>query len=246
MDRLIYLAMTGASHTMNRQAAAAQNLANADSTGYRAQDHRLRAVPILSTALPSRAFVVDASIKDVFTPGVITQTGRPLDLAVQNQGWIALAMPDGSEAYTRNGSLTTDANGLLQTRSGIPVASDGGTITIPPDSNVSIGRDGTISVLPTTGGRNVVNAIGRVKLVNPPEEQLVRGGDGLFRMQDGSAAPTDEAVRVAGGHLESSNVNVVEEMVNMISSARQFEMQMKLLTDAEQNDHAADQMLSAT
>ncbi|MBL8480636.1 MAG: flagellar basal body rod protein FlgF, partial [Rhodocyclaceae bacterium] len=189
MDRYIYIAMTGASHTMNRQAAAAQNLANAESTGYRAQEHRLRAVPVLSSSLPSRAFVVDASVKDVFTPGAVTQTGRPLDLAVQGAGWIALAMPDGSEAYTRDGSLTTDPNGLLQTRSGIPVASDGGTISIPPDSAVSVGRDGTITVLPNSGGRNVVNAIGRVKLVNPPEDQLVRGADGLFRMQDGSAAP---------------------------------------------------------
>src|SRR5487761_2740930 len=118
MDRMIYTAMSGASQTLERQAAVAHNLANASSTGYRAEEHRLRAVQLVpgagSRALPTRAFVVDASTHSDFTPGPLQMTGRPLDVAIQGQGWIALAMPDGSEAYTRNGSLETDENGVLQ------------------------------------------------------------------------------------------------------------------------------------
>jgi flagellar basal-body rod protein FlgF len=244
MDKLIYTAMTGASQTMVRQAAVAHNLANVTSTGYRAQEHRLRAVPIQSNALPTRAFVADATTFDDFTPGPMQHTGRVLDLSVQGQGWLALAMPDGSEAYTRNGSLELSANGVLQTRNGIPVQGDGGPITIPPDNEITIANDGTISVLQKTGAKNNPSAVGRLKLVDPPAKDLVRGSDGLFRQKSGQPAPADPAVTVASGYLEGSNVNVVEQMVNMISLSRQFEMQMRMLSNAEQNDRSATQVLT--
>lgn len=244
MDKLIYTAMTGASQTMVRQAAVAHNLANATSTGYRAQEHRLRAVPIQTNALPTRAFVADASTFDDFTPGPVQHTGRVLDLTVQGKGWIALALPDGTEAYTRNGSLEVSANGILQTRSGIPVQGDGGPITIPPDNEITIAKDGTISVLSSSGARSNPTAVGRLKLVDPPEKDLVRGADGLFRVGDGQPAQADPAVAVASGYLEGSNVNVVEQMVSMISLARQFEMQMRMLSNAEQNDRTATQVLT--
>jgi flagellar basal-body rod protein FlgF len=246
MDKLIYTAMTGASQSLSQQAAVAHNLANATSTGYRAEEHRLRAVPIQSGALPTRAFVVDASVSNDYTPGPVQQTGRTLDLAVQGQGWIALAAPDGSEAYTRNGSLQVDANGVLQTRSGIPVQGDGGPISIPPDNEITIAADGTITVLQKSGARNNPSPIGRVKLVDPPEQDLVRGSDGLFRLRDGGTGATDDKVRIASGYLEGSNVNVVEEMVTMISLSRQFEMQMQMLRNAEQNDKAATRLLAST
>jgi flagellar basal-body rod protein FlgF len=249
MDRLIYTAMTGASHTLGRQAAVAHNLANATSTGYRAEAHRLRAVQVLSANTPAplatRAFTVDASTYSNFSSGPMQYTGRSFDVAVSGPGWIALSMPDGSEAYTRNGSLEVSVNGVLQTRTGIPVQGDGGTITVPPDVKVTVGRDGTISVVPESGAQNTVNSIGRIKLVNPPETDLVRGGDGLFRMADGSAAPADERTQAASGYLEGSNVNAVEEMVTMISLARQFETQVKLLQTADQNDKSATQVISA-
>lgn len=249
MDHLIYTAMTGASQTMGRQAAVAHNLANATTTGYRAEEHRLRAVQVIpdassSATLPTRAFVVDASTHTDFTPGSLQMTARPLDVAVQGQGWIALAMPDGTEAYTRNGNFELNVNGVLQTRSGIPVQGDGGAITVPPDVKVFIANEGTVSVIPETGAQNTVNAIGRLKLVNPPEADLVRGNDGLFRLKSGAAADPDTKVVLAGGYLEGSNVNPVEQMVTMISLARQFEMQMKALTTADANDRAATQILT--
>jgi flagellar basal-body rod protein FlgF len=249
MDRLIYTAMTGASQTLNRQAAVAHNLANVASAGYRAEEHRLRAVQVQSNAqqkgLPTRAFAVDASTHTDYTAGPMMVTGRPLDMAVQGAGWFAVQLADGSEAYTRNGSFEVNVNGIVQTRSGLPVQGDGGAIAIPPDVKISVGADGTMSALPETGAQNTVSVIGRVKLVNPPEADLVRGDDGLFRLRDGSAAPTDERVTVAAGSLEGSNVNPAEQMVTMISLARQFEMQMKVLSAADANDKAATQILSS-
>ena len=244
MDRLIYTAMTGAAQTMGRQAAVAQNLANVSTTGYRTEEHRLRAVQVLSPALPTRAFVVDSSTHNDFTPGPMQATGRNLDIAVQGSGFIALVLPDGSEAYTRNGSLQLDVNGVLQTRNGIPVAGDGGPISVPPDVKINIANDGTISVVPETGAQNTVNANGRIKLVNPPEADLVRGADGLFRLRGGGAVAADQNTTMASGYLEGSNVNPVEQMVNMISLARQFDLQTKLLTTAGTNDQAATQIIT--
>lgn len=245
MDRLIYTAMTGAKHTMGQQAAVSHNLANATSTGFRAELHKLRAVPVQGEGLATRAFVVDASVASNFEPGPMQQTGRPLDVAVEGKGWLAVQLPDGREAYTRDGSLQLSANGVVQTRSGLPVLGDGGPVTIPPDNEFLVGKDGTISALQAGGAENVINVIGRLKLVNPPEASLVRGDDGLFRLQDGAAAPQDENVRVAGGYLEGSNVSVVDQMVQMISLARQFEMQTKMLQTAEANDRAGAQVLAA-
>ncbi|MCX8086975.1 MAG: flagellar basal-body rod protein FlgF [Rhodocyclaceae bacterium] len=250
MDRLIYTAMTGATATLNRQASIAHNLANVTTQGYKAEEHRLRAVQVLThnnppAALPTRAFAVDASVYHDFSEGPMNYTGGVYDVAVKGRGWIALAMPDGTEAYTRNGSFEISENGILQTKSGIPVQGDGGPITIPPDSRVAIGVDGTITVVNETGAQNTANAVGRIKLVNPPAAELVRSPDGLFRLASGEAAPQDDLVRLAPGYVENSNVNPVEEMVAMISLARQFEMQMRMITTAEANDRAATQVLAA-
>ncbi|MDR1995058.1 flagellar basal body rod protein FlgF [Azonexus sp.] len=244
MDRLIYTAMTGAKHVFMQQAGTANNLANASTVGYKAQEHRFRAVPVLGEGMPTRAFTVDASVADVFDQGPLMFTGNDLDVAVQGKGWIALQMPDGSEAYTRAGGLQVDVNGLLQTKSGITVMGDGGAINIPPDNNISIGFDGTVSVISTFGAQNNTNILGRIKLVNPPEEDLVRSADGLFRLRSGQPAPVDENVSLAPGTLEGSNVNVTDAMVNLISLSRQFEMQIKLLQTADANAQRADQLLA--
>jgi len=244
MDRLIYTAMTGAKHVFMQQAGTANNLANASTIGFKAQEHRFRAVPVLGEGMPTRAFVVDASVSDVMDEGPLMFTGRNLDVAVNGKGWIAVQLPDGSEAYTRAGSLDVDVTGLLQTKSGHTVAGDGGPINIPPDNSIEIAADGTVSVVPTFGTPNNANAIGRIKLVNPPEADMVRGADGLFRLRDGQAAPAEESVKLAAGTLEGSNVNVTDAMVNLISLARQFEMQIKMLQTADTNAQRADQLLS--
>ena len=245
MDRLIYTAMTGAKHILEQQATTTNNLANATTTGFRAQLDSFRAVPVISSeGLPTRAFVVDSTVGSDFTPGAIQQTGRELDVAVQGKGWIAVESENGAEAYTRNGSLKLSENGVLQTQSGLNVLGDGGPISIPPDVTIAIAKDGTVSAIPKTGSPSAVNVLGRIKLVNPPDASLVRGDDGNFRTKDGSPAESDPNVTVIGGALEGSNVNVVEAMVNMISLGRQFEMQMKLLQNAENNANKASQLLS--
>ena len=244
MDRLIYTAMTGAKHVFMQQAGTANNLANASTIGFKAQEHRFRAVPVLGEGMPTRAFVVDASVSDVMDEGPLMFTGRNLDVAVQGRGWLAVQMPDGSEAYTRAGSLDVDVSGLLQTKSGYPVAGDGGPINIPPDNTIEIAPDGTVSVVPTFGTPNSANAIGRLKLVNPPDADMVRGADGLFRLRNKQPAEADTNVKVASGTLEGSNVNVTDAMVNLISLSRQFEMQIKMLQTADTNAQRADQLLS--
>ena len=243
MDRLIYTAMTGAKHALEQQATTANNLANATTTGFRAQLDQFRAVPVQGAILPTRAFVVDSTTGSDFRSGVIQQTGRELDVAVQGDGWIAVRAADGSEAYTRNGSLKVDENGILQTHDGLRVQGDGGELALPPGRNIAMARDGTISLVPDGSDATGLTAIGRLKLVNPPAADLVRGDDGLFRTKAGTPAPLDPNVTLISGALESSNVNVVDEMVNMISLARQFDMHMKLLQHAENNDSKATQLL---
>lgn len=244
MDRLIYTAMTGAKHVMEQQANTAHNLANASTAGFRAQIDSFRAVPVLGEGLPTRAFVVDSTVGTDFTPGPMQQTGRDLDVAVQGRGWIAVQLDDGSEAYTRHGSLKLNENGLLQTQSGLPVVGDGGTISVPPDVSMAIAKDGTVSSIATGTKPGAATVLGRIKLVNPPEESLVRGDDGLFRLKTGEPADPDESVNLLGGALEGSNVNVVDAMVNMISLARSFETQMNLLKNAENNAAKASQLLA--
>ena len=244
MDRLIYTAMTGAKHALEQQATTSHNLANATTTGFRAQIDQFRAVPVQGAILPTRAFVVDSTTGSDFRAGAIQHTGRELDVAVQGDGWLAVQAADGSEAYTRNGSLKMDENGVLLTGDGLTVMGDGGPLSIPPGRNIALAKDGTISLVPDGSAATGLTSVGRLKLVNPPEADLVRGDDGLFRLKDGGAADADPNVTLISGALESSNVNVVDEMVNMISLARQFDMQMKLLQHAENNDGKAAQLLS--
>jgi len=244
MDRLIYTAMTGAKHVFMQQAGTANNLANAATIGFKSQEHRYLDVELLCEGVPTRAFVVDASVSDVFDEGPLMFTGRNLDVAVQGRGWLSVQLPDGSEAYTRAGSLEVDEAGQLKTKSGHLVLGDGGPITIPPDNHIEIGADGTVSIVPSFGTPNNVNPVGRLKLVNPPEQDIVRGADGLFRLNNGQPAPADENVRVSAGTLEGSNVNVTDAMVNLISLSRQFELQIKMMQTADQNAQRADQLLS--
>ena len=244
MDRMIYTAMTGAKHILEQQATNSHNLANATSTGFRAQVDSFRAVPVVGPGLPTRTMVVDSTVAADFTPGAIQTTGRTLDIAVEGKGWLAVSRPDGSEAYTRNGAFELNENGMLQTATGLMVMGDGGPISIPPDASITIAKDGTISSVSKADTNAAVNIIGRLKLVNPSESSLVRGGDGLFQLQNGQPADADANVSIVSGALESSNVNVIDAMVNMISLARQFDTQMKLMQNAENNASKASQIFN--
>lgn len=244
MDRLIYTAMTGASQVLQQQAAVSENLANASTPGFRAVLSTFRAVPLVGEGLPTRTFVVDSTPGADFTPGIFQQTGRDLDVAVNGAGWIAVRGPDGNEAYTRNGSFKISPNGLLQTRTGLDVLGDGGPITIPPDTEVTFAKDGTISTVPSGGQATSVIVVGRLKLTNPEPAQLERSSDGLFRLKDKSTATADANVGIVPGSLEGSNVNTVEAMVTMISLARKFDMQMKMLQNADSNARQASQIMN--
>ncbi|BCM25459.1 flagellar basal-body rod protein FlgF [Methyloradius palustris] len=242
MDRMIYTAMSGAKHILEQQTTTAHNLANTSSTGFKAQVDSFRAVPIVSDGLNTRTFVVDATVGADFSNGPIQATNRDLDIAIQGKGWLAVQRADGSEGYTRNGALKLNENGVLQTSNGLTVLGDTGPITIPPDVRISIGKDGTISSVQNTTVPGPANTIGRLKLVNPDESNLVRGGDGLFVTADNSPVQADATVSVVTGALEGSNVNVVDAMVTMISLQRQFDTQMRLLQDAEKNAEKANQI----
>jgi flagellar basal-body rod protein FlgF len=244
MDRLIYTAMTGAKHVLEQQATTTQNLANTSTTGFRAQIDSFRSVPIVGDGLPTRAMVVDATVGSDFTPGPMQQTGNSLDVAIQGNGWLSLQTDDGSEAYTRSGALQVSLNGILQTQAGVPVVSDNGPISIPPNSKLTFGSDGTVSAIDTTTTPTSVTTLGKLKLVNPPTQNLVRGDDGLFRTKDGTPVEADASVIVAGGMLEGSNVHLVDSMVNMINLSRQFDLHTTMLKTAETMDNSADQILT--
>ena len=244
MDRLIYTAMTGASHVLQQQAAVSENLSNANTTGFRATLNTFRAVPLVGEGFETRTFVVDSSVGTDFSPAPLVPTGRSLDVAVQGDGWIAVQTPDGKEAYTRNGSFQITPNGVLQTRSGLVVVGDAGPITLPPDTEVTFAKDGTISTVPSGSRPSSVVVVGRLKLVEPPVNQLERGGDGLFRMKDGTTPAADSNVTLVAGSLEGSNVSTIESMVNMIELSRKFDMQMKMLQSADNNAQKSTQILN--
>ncbi len=241
MDRMIYLAMTGARHVMEQQSTTSNNLANLNTTGFRAQLDSFRAVPVQGPSLPTRAFVVDATTGSDFSQGVVQQTGRPLDVAIKGAGWIAMQAEDGSETYSRNGNLNVNENGVLIGAGRRAVAGDAGPITIPAESTVSVAPDGTVSSIDAQGA---ATALGRIRLVNPPPQQMVRGDDGLFRTSSGKPADNDSTVQLASGSLEGSNVNAVDAMVSMISLGRSFELQMNLIKKAESNEEKASQILA--
>lgn len=245
MDKLIYTAASGAKHILEKQATASNNLANVNTTGFRAQIDAFRAVPVVAEGtLKTRTFVVNSEAGTDFSSGPLQVTGRDLDVAIKGKGWIAVQMADGSEAYTRHGALQMNQNGLLQTAQGQTVQGDGGPITVPPEVSVTIGGDGTISTIASTTKPGAPTVLGRLKLVNPDEKDLVRGEDGMFRLKSGQPAAADPTVVVAGGALEGSNANPIDSMVDMIALARSFEMQMGLLKNAENNAMKADQILA--
>lgn len=246
MDRVIYIAMTGAREVTRQQAAVSHNLANISTHGFKQELNVFRALPVVGEGARTRAFVLETTPRADFTSGTIQQTERPLDVALRGPGWIAVQDANGQEAYTRMGHLQISQNGIMQTTNGLNVLGDAGPVAVPPDQELLIGRDGTVSTVPIGQNLNAVAIAGRIKLVNPPEVDLVRGEDGLFRQKSGQPAEVDANVTLVSGALESSNVNPAEAMVSMVSLARQFELQMRVIRAAEDNNRSADKVLSAT
>ncbi len=245
MDRMLYLAMTGARQTMVAQAVNTNNLANTSTTGFKADLEQFRAMPVFGPGQPSRVYAMTERPATDLSFGSINQTGRELDVAIQGDGWLAVQAPDGSEAYTRAGELRVEPSGLLVTGGGHLVLGEGGTpISIPPAEKLEIGVDGTISIRPVGQGENALATLDRIKLVNPELAELTKGEDGLMRTRSGEPALADANVRVISGALETSNVNAVEAMVNMIELARHYEMQVKMMSAAKETDAASTKLLS--
>ncbi|TNE81978.1 MAG: flagellar basal-body rod protein FlgF [Gammaproteobacteria bacterium] len=249
MDRLIYTAMSGAKQIMDKQSVISNNLANVSTSGFRAELHAMRSVPVQGDApLATRSSVALATTGADFSPGPISTTGRELDVAIKGDGWLAVQASDGSEAYTRRGDLQVDGNGLL-TSGGRPVIGEGGPIQLPLGAQVFIGADGTLSAIGEGEDPEALADVGRLKLVSARDKSLLRGEDGLFRPApdaEGNVArlAQDENIQVASGALEGSNVSAVQSMVDMIGSARQYEMQMKIIKSAEENEQRANSLLS--
>ncbi|MBP7519730.1 MAG: flagellar basal-body rod protein FlgF [Leptothrix sp. (in: Bacteria)] len=239
MDRRIYLSMGGAKATMQRQEILSNNLANVSTQGFRAEMQAFRSVPVRGDGASTRSYALETTVGYNPDPGVVSATGRNLDVAMRGNAWLAVQGRDGTEAYTRAGALDTAADGTLVTRSGLTVLGDGGPITAPAGAELQIASDGTISARAANGS---ITPVGRLKLVTP-EAPLQRGDDGLFRAPEGDL-PADATARLQDGALEGSNVSAVETMVAMISAARQFEMQMRSMQTAEKDEQQAQQLLS--
>jgi flagellar basal-body rod protein FlgF len=246
MDKSLYVAMTGAKEILDAQAVNNFNLANASTTGFKADLAAFQSQAVAGSGYASRVYATESTSGWDQSQGSLTTTGRPLDVAVQGAGFIAVQGPNGQEAYTRNGDLHLTPEGLLVTSTGQPVLGDNGPISVPPSSSIKIGSDGTVTVLPFGAPAQSLAAIGRIKLVNPAPDSLVRESGGMFQLPGGASAPADASVKLDSGMLESSNVDLASAMVNMIDLARNFQLQVKAMKSADDNASASAQLLQST
>jgi len=246
MDKLLYIAMSGAKQNMQALSINANNLANAKTTGFKADLAQARSMQAFGEGQPTRVFSMTERASQNFDSGALLTTGRSLDVAIAGEGWLAVQDGEGQIAYTRNGHLKLNADGALETNNGELVVSDNGPVFIPlPVNNIQITRDGTIMIQPEGAPSSVQEEVAKLKLVNPDVRMLEKGQDGLFRRKDGIVDQTDITVQVLGGTLESSNSNPLTEMTKMIALQRQFEMQLKMMKTAEEIDASSSALLRA-
>lgn len=238
MDHFVYIAAAGAKESMLAQAANAHNLANASTTGFKADLIEAQTVYLRGAGTETRAYNVIEDTGVDFEPGVIEQTGRDLDLAVNGEGWFAVqaANGNGSESLTRRGDFRVDELGQIVNGAGEALMGNDGPIALPPFSSLSIGSDGTVSIVPLGELPNAVAVLDRIKMVNPSSDTLSKSEYGLLQTESGLSSPADASVRLISGALESSNVNPVSAMVRMIELSRQFEHFVKLMKVAEDVD----------
>jgi len=243
VDKLLYVAMSGASQNSLALRAHANNLANVATSGFRRDFEQARAMPVYGDGFPARAYAMSERPATDFASATLQETGNSMDVAIRGDGWLAVQAKDGSEAYVRCASLIIDPLGQLRTQSGLPVLGNGGPIAIPPHQSLEIGQDGTISIRPSGSGASALAQIDRLKLVKTDNRELKKGLDGLIRRKDGEELPADGEVQVTSGFLESSNVNAVAEMTSILALARQFELSVKMMKSAEDDDAALAQIM---
>lgn len=243
MDRLIYTSLTAMRGAMARQTTIASNLANANTTGFRAEIANSQA--LWQTGGPNNARVLASEevLAADMNAGTVTETGRALDIALSGDALLAIQAKDGEEAYTRRGDLMLSETGLLTTGDGAPVLGEGGPVTLPPADSVKIEADGTIWIVPEGGDPTQPSQVERLKLVSPAGSQVVKHIDGHFRVEDGGALPSDPEAKLTAGALEGSNVNATQALVDMIDASRAWETQIKLLTTAREIDDAGAKLM---
>jgi flagellar basal-body rod protein FlgF len=243
MDRGLYVAMTGAKQIMQAQAVNNHNIANLSTIGFRADAVAFASQPIYGPGYATRVNAVAGDAGTDFSAGVMQGTGRDLDIAVNGKGFIAVRGADGKEAYTRAGDLRVSPTGAVTTASGLAVLSESGPLVIPPSTQVAIGSDGTISVVPQGSAPFAVTQVDRIKLVNPKTSDLQKGDDGLLRMKSGDKVKADDTVSVTSGMLESSNVNAAQSLINMIELQRLYEFQIKSINSTDTNEQSAERLM---
>lgn len=243
MDRMIWTAVTGMSASMARQRMIASNMANAQTIGFRAEIMRATPMTLKGPSLESRA-MTDASVHGaIMTAGVMTPTGRALDVALQGDAMLTVQAADGSEAYTRRGDLSVSPNGLLVNGEGYPVMNDGGPISIPPGSDVSIAEDGAVLVRDPANREAPPQQIDRLKLASWRGSDIAKGLDGLFRVTGGGVLPADADARLAPATLEQSNVKPSEVLVEMVEAQRLYDMRTKLVATAKELDEGSASLM---
>jgi flagellar basal-body rod protein FlgF len=246
MDRGLYVAMTGAKQIMQAQAVNNHNIANLSTVGFRADAVSFASEPIYGPGYATRVNAVAGDAGIDFSSGVMENTGRNLDIAINGKGFIAVRGADGTEGYTRAGDLRVTPTGAVTTASGLPVLSDSGPLVIPPSTQVSIGSDGTVSVVPQGSAPFAVTQVDRIKLVNPKVADLQKSDDGLLRLKSGTKLKSDDSVTITSGTLESSNVNAAQSLISMIELQRLYEFQIKSINSTDQNEQSAERLMLAS
>jgi flagellar basal-body rod protein FlgF len=243
MDRMIYSSLAAMRGAMARQASIANNLANVNTVGFRGDFSAAEALWSKGAGLNARATVSNEVTGSDMREGTVAQTGRALDVALNGDAMLAVQATDGTEAYTRRGDLQVSESGLLTTGDGIPVLGDGGPITLPPSDRITIGKDGQIFIVPQGGDPATPQAVERLKLATPAGSQIVKGLDGLFRVKDGGALPSDPDATLTAESLEGSNVNATASLVDLIDQSRAWEAQVKMLKTAQDLDQSAAELM---
>jgi len=244
MDKLAYTAVNTMKSLMNRQTAVANNMANSNTVGFKADMVSAKAKYLNGPGHDSRAMAVERDMQADMNGGSITQTGRSLDIAMEGDAMIAVQAADGKEAYSRRGDFRIAASGAMVTGDGFPVLGEGGPITMPPAERVDIGADGTVFFVPQGGDPTQPQELDRIKLVSMTGSALSKGPDALFRAPDDGVLPVDDNARVVSGALEESNVNMTAALVDMIETSRAWETQAKMLRTAEELDESSASVMN--
>ncbi|MCX7101662.1 MAG: flagellar basal-body rod protein FlgF [Methylobacter sp.] len=244
MDRSLYIAMSGAKQTLLAQATNANNLANTQTTGFKSDLEQFRSRPVTGAGFPTRVYAMNEKPWLDLATGAMQTTGGDLDVAINGEGYLAVNGADGKEAYTRAGDLRVTPEGLLKTGSGLQVLGEDGPISIPPSEKLTIGRDGTISIIPLGSGNATTQVqVARIKLVKVAADNIVKSEDGLMRAKDGKPVAANADVSLAQGVLEGSNVNGLTAMVDMIELSRNFELQTKVMKSVDDNSAASAKLM---